>query len=1092
MIVTGDATIDWNLARSTSAGDGAGQGTETSTEGYVQPGGAALLGEVIDAVASRAAGGGERFQVRRIQLPVRALVPDAAGVYHSYVSWARFKGGQEGGPEAWRVKEFLGLDSTRAEAEESGELLALEDDSPDADLIVLDDAGLGFRAGPGLWPAAIRSPRERRPWVVLKMARPVAEGPLWERLLADFAERLVVVMAVNDLRLTEVQISRELSWERTAQDLAEELVSNPRVNALSHCAHVIVSLGTDGALLLSRRDVPGLRSWEEKRPECRLFFDPRMVEGMWAEEHPGGAVGYTTCLTAAVVLQLIAGQEEASPELFEGVRRGLAAMRSLHLMGYGGGQAPAARAELRFPTGRIADQLVAGAGAEAFSIVSVPSPPAPDWRILESRYPEGLGQLAPAVALRGAENVLADVPLGRFGALVTVDRTEIEGFQSIRALIREYGRAPQSRPLSIAVFGPPGAGKSFGVVQVARSLSRDFEKLEFNLSQLGDPAALHGALHQVRDVGLGGGTPLVFWDEFDTDDLAWLRYFLVPMQDGTFQEGEIVHPIGRAVFVFAGGTSRRMDEFSATAKAAVAAKGPDFLSRLKGYVDIIGPNPRDEDPEADPYHQIRRAILLRSILERQRPGLIEARRGAGGGDEEIVRIDRGVLRAFLRTRTYRHGARSLESVVAMSALYGKDRFERSSLPARAQLDLHVDADDFLELAKRHEPDQDLLETLAESTHIRYCARMLGQGHRWAEETPGYLEEHELLRPFSVSGLRGDRPHPTLVSWDALPEDVRGQNRDQVRNIPSELEAIGYVMRKARGEGGGPARFEPDAQLVELLAEREHERWLREKLDAGWRWGRIRDDIGKQHPNIVPWRAVDEPQRSRRYGAFADRVGPGEIAEADREKDREIAREMGETVAAAGYEIVKLREPGVVVGVTGHRILTDMERLGEGLRSALARIEEACPGEPLSVLTALAEGADRLVAEQVLERPNARLVAVLPVPAADYETDFGSPESRRHFRSLLKRADEVIELPGAASREAAYDAAGRYVLEHCDVLVTLWDGRDAQGEGGTGGNVSAARRRGLPIAWVHAGNRRPGTEEPTSLGEEQGRVSFENL
>jgi hypothetical protein len=33
---------------------------------------------------------------------------------------------------------------------------------------------------------------------------------------------------------------------------------------------------------------------------------------------------------------------------------------------------------------------------------------------------------------------------------------------------------------------------------------------------------------------------------------------------------------------------------------------------------------------------------------------------------------------------------------------------------------------------------------------------------------------------------------------------------------------------------------------------------------------------------------------------------------------------------------------------------------------------------------------------------------------------------------------------------------------------------------------------LPIARVHAGNRRPGTMEPTSLGEEQGRVTFERF
>ncbi len=1085
-VVTGDVTIDWNLARTTGAEAGnTAWSAEDSTEGYVQPGGAALLGQVIDTAAAKLGGTVGGFDVHRIDLPPAALVPDAAGVHHSYVSWQRFPRSRSDGTAVWRVREFLGLDAAGSDALEADGWGAAGDDPPTADLVVIDDAGLGFRDDPECWPAAVKTPKGDRPWVLLKMAQPVAEGALWECLIEDFAERLVVVVTVNDLRLTEVQISRELSWERTAQDLAEELVGNPRVNSLSRCAHVVVSLDTDGALLLSRRHTPRRRGRSgEIRPACRLFFDPWMIEGMWAEGHPGGMVGYSTCLTAGIALQLMIAEDETSPNLVRGIRRGLAGMRALHLGGYGA-EGKGGRAALGFPAERIADVLTAekGNGGEAFAEVSMPSPKSVEWRILESRYPEGLGQLAPAVALKGAAAVLTDIPLGRFGALETVDRAEIEGFQSVRALIRDYGRDPQSRPLSIAVFGPPGAGKSFGVGQVAKSLSGEFEKLEFNLSQLGDPVALNGALHRVRDVGLGGRIPLVFWDEFDTDDLGWLRYFLVPMQDGTFQEGEIVHPIGRAIFVFAGGTSKRMEEFSATAKGAVTAKGPDFLSRLKGYVDVIGPNPRDDDPKADPYHQVRRAILLRSILERQRPGLL--------GPGKALRIDPGVLRAFLRTRRYEHGARSLESVVAMSALHGKTRFERSSLPAREQLGLHVEADDFLALAKRHEPDEELLETLAETTHVSYCARMLNDGHRWREDGVAYLEAHESLRPFVESARKDGQPHPSLVSWDRLPEDVKVQNRDQVRSIPSQLEALGYVMRKAGG-GAGPAPFEPDAELIELLAEREHERWVRAKLDAGWRWAGARNDARKEHPGIAPWRVVEEAERHRRYEAHADRVGPGEITEGEREKDRAIAEEMGETVAAAGYEIVEIREPGVIVGVMGHRVLTDLGPLEAGVSSALIQIEKTFPGEPVSILSALAEGADRLVVEKALERSDPRLVAVLPLPVDDYETDFCSTASKHRFQELLGKAGEVIELPVAESREAAYDAAGRHVLDHCDVLVAVWDGQTGQGEAATSGNVITARERGLPIAWVHAGNRKPGTEEPTSLGEEQGEVTFERL
>ncbi len=60
-------------------------------------------------------------------------------------------------------------------------------------------------------------------------------------------------------------------------------------------------------------------------------------------------------------------------------------------------------------------------------------------------------------------------------------------------------------------------------------------------------------------------------------------------------------------------------------------------------------------------------------------------------------IDPGVLRAFLDVGAYVHGARSMESIVEMSALTGKARYERSALPARHQLGLHVDADAFLRL-----------------------------------------------------------------------------------------------------------------------------------------------------------------------------------------------------------------------------------------------------------------------------------------------------------------------------------------------------------------------------------------------------------
>jgi hypothetical protein len=130
-----------------------------------------------------------------------------------------------------------------------------------------------------------------------------------------------------------------------------------------------------------------------------------------------------------------------------------------------------------------------------------------------------------------------------------------------------------------------------------------------------------------------------------------------------------------------------MAEFESTdsPEADRRAKKPDFISRLRGHLDVMGPNPRGDD---DPAMPLRRALLLRSILQRRAPQLFR-------GDELGIETD--VLTALLGIDRYRHGARSIEAIVEMSALAGKLRFERSSLPSDEQLSLHVDAEAFQRL-----------------------------------------------------------------------------------------------------------------------------------------------------------------------------------------------------------------------------------------------------------------------------------------------------------------------------------------------------------------------------------------------------------
>jgi predicted ATPase len=100
-----------------------------------------------------------------------------------------------------------------------------------------------------------------------------------------------------------------------------------------------------------------------------------------------------------------------------------------------------------------------------------------------------------------------------FKKLMTVDREEMEGYRSIRNLVSEYynRRAQEPKPISIAVFGPPGSGKSFGVKQIAGSIQGlQAETITYNCSQFNAPDELALAFIKSRDISLQGKLPIIF------------------------------------------------------------------------------------------------------------------------------------------------------------------------------------------------------------------------------------------------------------------------------------------------------------------------------------------------------------------------------------------------------------------------------------------------------------------------------------------------------------------------------------------------------------------------------------------------------
>lgn len=162
------------------------------------------------------------------------------------------------------------------------------------------------------------------------------------------------------------------------------------------------------------------------------------------------------------------------------------------------------------------------------------------------------------------------------------------------------------------------------------------------------------------------------------------------------------------------------------------------------------------------------------------------------------------------------------------------------------------------------------------------------------------------------------------------------------------------------------------------------------------------------------------------------------------------------------------EPEIPIGGIGHRSLAAPDLVARGVDAALDLVAATRPGRRLTVLTALAEGADRIVAERALARPDAGFVVVLPMPESEYLAGFTSAASRREYRALERRARATIRLLPPEPPIAAFAALGRWLVDHSEVLLAVWDGEPARGPGGTAEVVGLAIDAGLPVLRVRPG------------------------
>ena len=75
------------------------------------------------------------------------------------------------------------------------------------------------------------------------------------------------------------------------------------------------------------------------------------------------------------------------------------------------------------------------------------------------------------------------------------------------------------------------------------------------------------------------------------------------------------------------------------------------------------------------------------------------------------------------------------------------------------------------------------------------------------------------------------------------------------------------------------------ELVEKLAQNNHDHWARKRIDEGWRYGVTRSDTEKHHPDLVPY---------------------NQLPESEKEYDRKTVVEALKAIIVLGYDVRKNR------------------------------------------------------------------------------------------------------------------------------------------------------------------------------------------
>ena len=165
----------------------------------------------------------------------------------------------------------------------------------------------------------------------------------------------------------------------------------------------------------------------------------------------------------------------------------------------------------------------------------------------------------------------------------------------------------------------------------------------------------------------------------------------------------------------------------------------------------------------------------------------------------------------------------------------------------------------------------LVDMLASNTHDIWAESKLKAGWTWGEQNDHAAKKHMQLIPYDLLSEE-EKSYDYLMVLETIrgalalgfrvvqpPKGATLSNNIKVVSVPEGVE-LPHDYKPQVVDTRGIDLPSELAEVAEVLAEHVHNKWARERMNQGYRWGPKRCDDpekGKKHPLLMPYECLDE-------------------------------------------------------------------------------------------------------------------------------------------------------------------------------------------------------------------------------------------